>query len=161
MACKVWYGGHRNALDKLRTSDFLRRNYGVLTSTTITSATPDGVLGGMVTVTTASREVGVYSGSGIPRGIFVKSSAGEPFENTPAAASEKVTFCIGNGSYEADIYETADSLGDLVYSAGDALYASSNGLLTNSLESSGSGIVAVCTKVPTASDPWLGFDWLA
>jgi hypothetical protein len=62
------------------------------------------------------------------------------------------------GSYSTNLYETETEAGGQMaaYAAGDYLYASNFGLLTK--EDTGSIVVAVVTKAPTANDPWMTFN---
>jgi hypothetical protein len=163
MALRILIPGDRNPLSTLAPSAFTRQNYGAAgaTSDRITADTPDGVLAGMVAAYSDNYEVDICTAYK-PVGIFLNDAAGSPFENTPAVASGKITVMRSMGSYETDIYETrneADSA-DLVYTAGELLYVSDFGLLTSEDLSSSCPAVARISKIPTATDPWLGFDLL-
>lgn len=158
---RILLPGDRNSLSTLASSAFTRQNYGAagMTSARITADSPDGALGGMVATMSGNYEVDICDGSTEPVGIFLLDAAGSPFENTPAVASGKLTYMSSQGSYETDIYETrneADSA-DLVYAVGDLLYCSANGLLTKDSATS-SRVMAIVTKAPTATDPFLGFN---
>ena len=130
-----------------------------MTSTRITADTPDGALGGMIATYSGSYEVDVCDGTTEPVGFFINDAAGNPFENTPAVASGKSPFTTSQGSYEVDIYETRDEAdtSDLTYAVNDRLYCSKNGLLSND-NSTSTVVVGVVAKVPTATDPFLGFN---
>ncbi len=165
MALRIKYRGVNNTLASLETSAFTRANFGNMpggrTSTTITAETPDGQLGGMVAKVTADYEVGIYDGQGTPVGLYINDAVGSAYENTPAVASGKSPYAHGFGAFEVNIYETEKEAGTAFaadYTAGDALYVSNFGLLTK--EDTGSGKIAVCTKAPTESDPWLGLNLL-
>jgi len=78
-----------------------------------------------------------------PLGVFINSAAGNAYENTPAVASGIGPYVSGQGTYGSSLYETdilanvaADGSGstytggtDLVFSPGNELIASRNGLL--------------------------------
>ncbi|MFA5999547.1 MAG: hypothetical protein WC783_01000 [Candidatus Paceibacterota bacterium] len=129
-----------------------------MTSTTVTSATPNGVLAGMVAYPTDSAEVGVLdNGLGVPIGLFATDSSQASYENTPAIASGKLTVLQAGGLYLVEYYETymEDGVTEITYVAGDLLYASRNGLLTSDNTTSTIAF-AVVTKTPTAHDARLG-----
>ena len=97
-------------------------------------------------------------------GIAINDAVGNPFESSSGIASQRVVYCHGSGTvFKTDIYETATASGSaLTYSAGDLLYASQNGLLTNasglkvaSVVGSQT-IVGICLKAPAgSSDPYM------
>jgi len=128
-------------------------------STTLATITKVGVLGGTVAFTRPdygngfhggpTKPSGSYSTAQKPLGIFLNDSIGNAFENTPGVASGRGPYLCGNGSTVGDsLYETKVQLantaaggiaGDatvvagtaITYAAGDKLYASINGLVTN------------------------------
>lgn len=161
MALRILFPGDRNSLSTLAPGAFSRQNFGAAgaTSARISADSPDGVLAGMVAEYSGNYEVDIASNY-MPAGIFLNDAAGSPFENTPAVASGKVTVMRSMGSYETDIYETRDEADtvDLTYTAGNLLYASGFGLLTNEDLSAKCPVVGRVSKAPTATDPWLGFD---
>lgn len=118
---------------------------------------PAGVLGGSVAAlkSGSSYVVEPADGANVPIGLFVNNAAGNPFENSPAVASNKVAIAAKFASVEVDVYE------DVVFAVGDKLYASANGVLTN-VEPAGTGddttVIGICTKTPTATDPFLGLE---
>lgn len=162
MSLKIHYAGHLNAIPTLAASAFTRPNYGNMpggrTSTTITADTADGALGGFVAKVSGNNEVDIYDGRGTIVGIFLNNANDAAFENTPAVASGKLTYVHSMGSYSTNLYETETEAGGQMaaYAAGDYLYASNFGLLTK--EDTGSIVVAVVTKAPTANDPWMTFN---
>jgi len=142
-------------------------------STTLTSITKVGVLGGSVAFT--RRDVGnnyiggpigaslVNTGAAagiLPLGIFLNDALGNAFENTPGVASGRAPYVTGSGScVGVSVYETKDQLGAfpaLTYAVGDKLYASVNGLLTNlltnALDSTVAGVATVIGVVKVAPD---------
>lgn len=130
------------------------------TSTTITTDTPRGVLGGTVAALSPGNNYKVVPGSTalMPVGLFVNDAAGAAFENSPAVASNKVTIIKGQASVEVDVYET-ESLNNGGYTVGDRLYSSDDGLLTNVPTAHPfTTLIGIVTKVPTAQSPTLGLD---
>ena len=159
MALRILYPGDRNTLSTLAAGAFTRTNFGGAehTSSRITEDTPDGALGGMIAKYSGNYEVDI-SDDHKAVGIFINDAAGSPFENTPAVASGKCPMMTSHGSYETDVYETRNEAdgADVTYTAGDSLYVSDFGLITT--EDTGSNIVGVVAKAPSATDPFLGFD---
>lgn len=158
---RILYPGDRNTLSTLASGAFTRQNYGLsgMTSTRITADTPDGALGGMIAQYSGSYESDIADGSKTPIGFYINDAAGSPFENTPAVASGKNPFMTSQGSYEVDIYETRNEAdnADLTYAVGDKLFTSKNGLITKD-NATNTDVIAVVAKVPTATDPYLGFN---
>ena len=160
----IKYPGNRNTLMTLEAAAFSRVNYSNPAFTRafgrISAATPNGALGGMVAKLTGDYEAGIYNGSGCTLGVFVNDAAGQPFENTPAVASGKLSIMTEPGEYETDLYETVNENNTPLAVAwaaaiGLPLYASDFGLLTT--ESTGSAIVGYVTKTPSANNVFLGF----
>jgi len=127
-------------------------------STTITAATPKGVLGGSVAGYSGGPDYTVVpcTQALMPAGLFANNAEGAAFENSPAVASGKVTVVKGLASVEVDVYET-ESLSGGAYVVGQKLYSSDNGLLTN-VASTSAVVIGVVTKIPTPSSPTLGVD---
>jgi len=79
------------------------------------------------------------------------------------AGSNKATVWKGHGEFETDQFVTSRS-----YAVGDLLRVTRSGhgmgagLLTNEASGTnvGATVAARVTKVPTASDPFLGFEWI-
>jgi len=134
-------------------------------STTLSGITKTGVLGGSVAFTRALAGNNVIGGPVVdtpaatapsgyhtlrPLGIFLNDAAGNAYENTPGPASGRGPYVCGSGScIGLTIYETQIQLGahagevignagssTTAYTAGDLLYASVNGLITNVLADS-------------------------
>ena len=118
---------------------------------------PSGVLGGSV----AAIKVGddknytVYPADGTAAykaiGLFVNDALGNPFDNAPAVASNKIAIAQKLASVEVDVYE------DEEYAIGDKLYASANGYLTKTAGADDT-VIGIVTKVPTPADPLLGLE---
>jgi hypothetical protein len=67
-------------------------------------------------------------------GIFINDALGNPYENTPGIASGRGPYLAGRGSVGVSLWETQQQISastTLVYSVGNLVYASVNGLLTN------------------------------
>lgn len=144
MALKVLYnGGWRDSLSTLREADFTRDNTPATgwSNDTITTSTPRGALAGHIAFVSDTNEVGVVetvatTGPFVQdyqlKGVFILDVASSPFENQPALGSGKLAVLSGRSVVEVDVYETHDSSDvALNYNAGDPLYASQRGLLTN------------------------------
>lgn len=161
----IKYPANRNTLYTLAANGFSRVNYNnasfARTFGRITAATPNGALGGMVAQISGDYEVDIFdTHAERPLGLFLNDAAGNAFENTPAVASGKLSVMTGPGSYETDIYETVLEAGGALpaWAVGQSLYVSNFGLLTR--ENTGSIVVGVVTKVPTANNVFLGFNWV-
>ncbi len=118
-------------------------------STTLATITKVGVLGGTYAFTRPDYGNGFHGGPPavggnytgktvqIPLGIFINDAIGNAFENTPGVASGRGPYISGVGSTVGNsLYETKDQFAGtpgaaLVYGAGQFLYASINGLITN------------------------------
>jgi hypothetical protein len=95
-------------------------------------------------------------------GLAVNNAVGYDYESMSGAASEKAPYIHGTGSVVAvDVYETVEIDGStgIDYAAGDKLYASQNGLLTNAsgLDTVGAGatVVGIVLVAPSASNPFM------
>ena len=116
---------------------------------------PFGVLGGTVAALKdgANYTVVPANGTNRPIGLFVNNAAGNPFDNSPAVASNKIAIAQKMASVEVDIYA------DVTFKIGDKLYADENGYLTN-VAGADTTVIGVVTKVPSVSDPFLGLEML-
>lgn len=115
---------------------------------------PYGVLGGTVAALSGKRDFEVVPGNGtlMSVGLFLNNAEGAPFENAPAVASGKVTVISGMPSVRVDIYAAG-----VTFAIGDKLYSDANGYLTN-VESANKQVIGICTKVPSAADPYLALE---
>lgn len=114
---------------------------------------PYGVLGGQVA---AIKEGAPYTvvpadGTNRPVGLFVNNAAGNPFENAPAIAANKIALAQKMASVEVDEYA------DVEFKEGDKLYSDANACLTN-VKGSDDTVIGIVTKVPTTADPFLGVE---
>ena len=116
---------------------------------------PTGVLGGSVAALKADASYTVVPADGTnkPIGLFVNNAFGNPFDNSPAVASNKIAIAQKLASVEVDVYE------DDEFAIGDKLYASANGYLTKTASTDGT-VIGIVTKLPTAADPFLGLEML-
>lgn len=121
---------------------------------------PIGVLGGSVAavkVGEGAKNYTVYPADGTATtkaiGLFVNNAFGNPFDNSPAVASNKIAIAQKLASVEVDVYE------DEEFAIGDKLYASANGYLTKT-KGADETVIGIVTKVPSASDPFLGLEML-
>jgi len=152
-ALRILYSLIKDTIPSLAADGFTQSNPNVVTtgsakSTTLPSNVKKGVLGGSVafcrpdigpnTCGGAVLVSAAYVAKTRPLGLFINDALGNAYENTPAVASSKGPFLRG-GACGVKIYETqvqtttgGGVVGTaLVYSEGDLLYASVNGLLTN------------------------------
>ena len=139
----------RNSLGLLTADAFTQANpsrvtAGATVSTTLATITKVGVLGGSVAFTRPDAGNGFHGGpegadatSTRPLGIFLNDAVGNAFENTPGVASGRGPYVCGSGtSVGLSVYETqillGGSAGDpITYAAGNEVYASNNGFITN------------------------------
>ncbi len=145
-----FYLGTRNSLGLATPDAFTQANPPVVTttanvSTTLGSAASKrGVLGGSIAFTRPDigngyhggpvKITGSYVAGQRPLGIFINDAIGNAFENTPGPASGRAPYICGLATVGVSLWETQTQIGAstaLVYAAGDPLYASVNGLLTN------------------------------
>lgn len=109
-------------------------------STTLAGITQRGVLGGTAAFTRPDDGNGAVGGPPAVfnsrvrlLGLFISDANGMPFENMPGVASGEASFYADGGTYANKLYEThnLDTGVALSYSAGDEVWASKNGLITN------------------------------
>lgn len=138
-------------------------------NTRLNDNTNKGILAGSVVAVVGNGLIGPASGDSTAVfdkvvGIAVNDALGNAFESSSAMASERVVYAHGSGSvFSTDIYETveADGTGAVSYSAGDKLYASQNGLLTNhmgmasTVDNSNITLVGIVLNPPTATDAYM------
>lgn len=177
----------RNSVGALAADAFTQANPVVYTgasvkSTTLAGITKVGVLGGSVAFTRPQAGNNVIGGPAVnagpaflagirPLGIFLNDAVGNAYENTPGVASGRGTYVCGSGTcigvtlYETEHLQGGSAGTDLVYAAGDLLYASANGLLTNrsadayeTLQGATATIMGVVKAAPDANTPMLILD---
>ena len=167
-ALRILHVGIRNTVGILTDDAFTQTNPPTITTDVSTSAgmvtSVFGVLGGSVAFTRGdigSNYVGgpgaVPGGPGsngiLPIGVFINNAAGRPYENTPGPASGIGPYVSGMGTYGNSLYETraivAGAALTAAYAAGQFLFASQNGYLTNELADAFDTLVTVAGGVGT------------
>ena len=143
-------------------------------NTRLTTSTNKGILAGSVVAVIGSNMIGPCAGDSTLTndkavGIAVNDAVGNPFESSSAVASQRVVYAHGSGTvFQTDIYETVatDGTTALVYAAGDLMYSSQNGLLTNpgglanvvtasAAQLQRNTVVGILLKIPTSTDPFM------
>lgn len=146
---QLFHMGVRNALGIATPDAFTQANPPIVTtagnvSTTLAGVTSLGILGATIAFTRPDAGNGfiggpvlitaAYQAAQKPLGLFLNDAAGNAFENTPATASGRIPYVSGQAVVGVSLWETQIQIGAstaLTYAAGDFLYASVNGLLTN------------------------------
>ncbi len=142
----------RNAVGVLTPDSFTQANPPVVItqkSSTLTSVSKLGVLGGTIAFTRYDfgngfhggpvKIGGAYDAKIKPIGFFINDALGNAFENTPGVAGTRGPYLSGVGAtLGLAVYETKVQLGGgaggaITWSSGDPVYASVNGLVTNVL----------------------------
>jgi hypothetical protein len=177
--CEFFYRQTFNTYG-LITTDGLTQNNRVgnlqkAANTRLTTNTNKGILAGSVVAVVGSNLIGPCAGgdsssNDMAVGIAVNDAVGNPYESSSAVASQRVVYAHGSGTvFQTDIYETFadDGVTPVVYNAGDLLYSSINGLLTNAsgLEASPVGstltvfqrytVIGIVLVKPTATAPYM------
>jgi len=140
-------------------------------NTRLTAATPKGILAGSVVAVAGDGLIGPCAGDSTTVfdkavGIAVNNALGNPYESSSAIASNKVVYAHGTGTViRTDIYEVVqtDGVSTITYTAGDKMYASQNGLLTNSAGFADASsitlglatMVGILLQKPTGTDPYM------
>jgi hypothetical protein len=147
-ALRILYVGVRNSVGVLTADAFTQTNpptetaAGSISTSEGMSTSTLGVLSGSVAFTRGANEIGGVGALGagaagvVPLGVFINTAVGNAFENQPAVASDKCPYVSAQGTFGNQLFETQSLVGgapypDLTYTAGDALFASVNGYLTN------------------------------
>jgi len=136
-------------------------------NTRLTTSTNVGILAGSVVAVVGSNLIGPCAGDStvtydMAVGIAVNDAVGNPFESSSAVSSQRVVYAHGSGTvFQTDIYETfhTDGTTAVTYNPGDFLYASQNGLLTNSTglanATTKDTIIGIVLVTPTATAPYM------
>jgi len=96
-------------------------------------------------------------------GVAVNDALGNPYTSSSAVASERVVYAHGTGTvFETDVYEVveADGTGALTYAAGQFVYPSQNGLLTNAAGVAGpwligKTVIGIILRAPSPTDAYM------
>jgi len=170
---RILYLGTRNSMEGLEDAAFTKSNRvgnnQLVNNTTLADVQKLGCLAGSVAAVKGEAVLGAGAGpTDAIVGLYVNDLAGNAYESTSAAASEKGVFVMGMGTYEVGIFESHDEPGTSSimshYTYGEKLYCSKNGLLTVEEGLTGGSAVAadvvigIITKAPTASDPVMRFN---
>ena len=165
---KIQYlGGVKNSLDDLEDAAFAQTNLVMAddaaqaaANTTLVGQS-NGLLAGSLVAVHGSRIIGYCDGEDErPLGILINDVAGNANENTPSVASGKGPYLHAGAEVEVDVYEThTAAAAPQTYAFSDLLYCSRHGLLTKEVSTEGT-VVGIVKKVPTAADPFLGFQLL-
>ena len=138
----------------------------------LNATTPKGILAGSVVAVIGDGLIGPCAGDSttvtdMAVGIAVNNAVGNPYESSSAVASNRVVYAHGTGTViRTDIYETvenSDGVTPLVYTAGDKMYASKNGLLTNAsglvdascITLGNATLIGILLQKPTGTDPYM------
>lgn len=142
-------------------------------TTRLSGVSARGVLGGSVAYTRP--EIGngcvggpptVFSARARVLGLFIADAAGVAFENLPAVASQMASYYADGGTYASALWETFDlnTGAALVYTSGDELWASKNGLITNAGDDANNyeqgsrrTLVGLVKFAPEPANPFLVF----
>jgi len=134
----------------------------------LTANTNKGILAGSVVAVVGEGLIGpcladsTFADKAV--GVAVNDALGNPYTSSSAVASERVVYAHGTGTvFSTDIYEVveADGTGALGFAAGQLVYASQNGLLTNSVGLAGSPaltgktVVGIILKAPSPTDAYM------
>jgi hypothetical protein len=174
MALTILYVGHRVSLGALNNAAFTKSNATgnpqlANNQTLIQYADTKGVLGGSVAAAVGSGLIGPAGAAGPSDavvGLFINNAAGNPFENSPAAASGVGPYVSGMGVYDVDIFETQDIAGNPITlpQVGEKLYSSQNGLLTTErglaggVAPAGSTVIGIVLVAPSGSNMIMRFE---
>lgn len=132
----------------------------------LSTTTNKGILAGSVVAVAGDGLIGPCAGDSSTVadkavGVAVNDAVGNPFESSSAVGSGKVVYCHGNGTvFSTDIYETKRTDGSIAiaYTAGDFLYASRHGLLTNTQGMDSTPVlnfgtvIGICLNAPGTSN---------
>jgi hypothetical protein len=168
----IKYLGVRNTLESLEDAAFTKINANVagdaqmLANTTVAGIKKLGCLAGSVAALKGEGVAGAANAANDKiLGLYVNDLAGNAYESSSAASSDKGVYVCGMGTYEVTVYETADVSGATImsdYQYGKKLYSSVHGLLTveEGLASlpADAIVIGIITKAPSGNDPVLLFN---
>lgn len=133
--------------------------------------TNKGLLAGSVAAVYGSGTIGPCAGDSSTTfdkavGIVVNDAVGNPFESSSGIASQRIVYAHGTGTViSTDIYETkgTDGTAAVTYTAGDRVYSSRHGILTNtqgmdntSYAGTLTSLIGIVLKAPVpGTDPYM------
>ena len=170
--CDVLYRITNNTLGTITsgglTQDNRVGNVQKVANTRLNTNTNKGILAGSVVAVAGDGIVGPCAGDSSSVadkavGVAINDALGNPYISSSALASNKAVYLHGTGSvFSTDIYETYATNGSsaLTYTAGEMVYASQNGLLTNvsgmdNTNLTYSTTIGIILKAPSSSDPYM------
>ena len=136
-------------------------------NTQLNANTNKGILAGSVVAVVGEGLIGPCladtTNADMAVGVAINDALGNPYTSSSAVASERVVYAHGTGTvFSTDVYEVvaADGTGALTYAAGQSVYPSQNGLLTNSVgvagsEVTGKTVVGIILKAPSPTDAFM------
>jgi len=170
---RILYLGTRNSREGIEDNALIKSNKvgnaQLVANAQTANITKLGCLAGSVAMMTGNAVTGAGTGpTGPIVGLYVNDLAGNAYESSSAASSDKGVFVHGMGMYESNIYETHNYAGTASiianYTVGKYLYCSQNGFLTveeglnGGVAPAGAVIIAIITQSPTANDPFMRFN---
>jgi hypothetical protein len=168
--CEVLYRQTFNSIGLITTAGLTQDNRvgnaQKVGNTRLDANTPKGILAGSVVAVVGSNQIGPCAGDSstafdMAVGIAINPAVGNPYESASAVGSGRVVYAHGTGTViRTDIYEAVarDGSTPLAYTAGDKLYASQNGLLTKTIDSSAvayATLIGIALNTPSATDRYL------
>lgn len=137
-------------------------------NTRLNANTNKGILAGSVVAVAGDSLIGPCAGDSSAVndkavGVAINDALGNANESSSAVASKRVVYLHGTGSmFATDIYETkqTDGTAAVTYTAGDFVYASQNGLLTNvsgmdNTNLTYSTLIGIVLKAPSSTDTYM------
>lgn len=172
----ILYRVTMNTLMNLTDAGLTRNNYDTTVNQTagntrLSADTPKGILAGQfVCAGTVSGTVVACTGTdaalsvliGRPLGVAINNAVGYPFESSSGVGSGKCPYIHGSGTvFSTDLYETCTQAGagaPITYAAGNRLYVSQNGLISNAVSTAvdvAAFVVGIVLIAPSATDPFM------
>jgi len=170
---RILYLGVRNTIEGIEDAALIKSNNignaQLVANTQTAGVNKLGCLAGTVAVMKGNAVTGAGAAPNDPVvGLYVNDLAGNAYESSSAASSDKGVYVHAFGTYEANIYETHNysGAGSILanYTVGKNLYCSRNGYLTveeglnGGTAPSDAVIIGIITQAPTASDPFMRFN---
>ena len=178
-ALRILHVGVRNTVGQLTADAFTQTNPPIETTAARVSTSAGmqtnvlGVLSGSLAFTRPDEGVNFHGGPSIRAagqapliervlGVFINTASGNAFENQPGVASNRGPYVSAQGAYANSLYETSQTGANvaLTYGAGDGLFASVNGYLTNETaeRAADETLIAVLKIAPDSNSDELVYD---